>query len=417
MIARGRIGVSMENGTLLLRPQRSLFDEAEAPIGLDEYQQFTTRTDRNERRGTEGLGFVLLGLFGEVGGLLSALKKKQRDKDAFVAYHDAVIEELGDALWYFANAALRAGLPLSTIAQRAPATLGSWDYHGRAGAATFADLQRTNQAFAGPIASDAVEHRLLSLAGKVGRLLEDWSSGRIAANGDVLSADLVEIFRALLIAADDAEVSLDEAARRNVAKTLGRWPDDPEWGPLFDSDFPPEEQLPRHLTMVFTERKVGDRQYVIQQLNGVNIGSRLTDNRFEPDDYRFHDVFHLAFSAILGWSPTLRALLKVKRKSRPEIDENEDGARARIIEEGISTWIFNHGVRNADFRNVATLDYGLLKACHELARGYEVEARPLWQWERAILEGFRVFRSLKHHRGGAVTIDLGRRSIEFEPLK
>ena len=43
----------------------------------------------------------------------------------------------------------------------------------------------------------------------------------------------------------------------------------------------------------------------------------------------FHDVFHLAYAAVLGWSPTTRALLKIKRKSRPEIDENEDGARAK----------------------------------------------------------------------------------------
>lgn len=413
----GRIGVTVAEGALLLRPQRSLFDDAEAPVGLDEYQQFTTRTDRNDRPGTDGLGFVLLGLFGEVGSLLSALKKKQRDKDAFVAYHDEVIEELGDALWYFANAALRAELPLAVIAQRAPATLDSWDYHGRAGPMTFADLQQSTGAFAGPIASDAVEHRLLSLAGRVGVLLADWSSGRITANRDVLSADLVEIFRALLVAADDADVSLDEAARRNVTKTLGRWPDRPDWGPLFDDGYPPEEQFPRQMTVIFTERTVGQRQYVIQQLNGVNIGSRLTDNRLEPDDYRFHDVFHLAFAAVLGWSPALRALLKLKRKSRPEIDENEDGARAGIIEEGISTWIFNHGIRNADFRNVVTLDYGLLKAVHELTRGYEVEARPLWQWERAILEGFRIFRELRQHRSGAVSIDLDRRMIEFEPAK
>jgi MazG C-terminal domain len=257
---------------------------------------------------------------------------------------------------------------------------------------------------------------VLTLAGKVGRLLEDWSSGRIAANRDVLSADLIEIFRSLLVAADDAEVSLDDVARRNIAKTLGRWPDQPDWGPLFDADYPPEEQLPRRLRIVFRERLVGERPYVVQQLNGVNIGSRLTDNRLEQDDYRFHDVFHLAFAAVLGWSPTLRALLQLKRKSRPEIDENEDGARASIIEEGISTWIFNHGVRNADFRAVNALDYGLLNAVHELVRGYEVEARPLWQWERAILEGFRVFRELKKHRGRAVTIDLGARSIAFEPL-
>jgi NTP pyrophosphatase (non-canonical NTP hydrolase) len=235
MTIEGKIDVST-TGTALLRRQRSLFEGAEAPIGLDEYQQFTTRTDRNGRAGTEGLGFVLLGLFGEVGGLLSALKKKQRDKDAFVAYHDVVLEELGDSLWYFANAALRAELPLSVIAQRTPATLDNWDYHGRAGALTFVELQRPNQRFAGPVFTDAVEHRLLALAGKVGRLLEDWSSGRIAANRDVLSADLVEIFRALLAAADDAEVSLEEAARRNVVKTLGRWPDGPDWGQLFDAD-------------------------------------------------------------------------------------------------------------------------------------------------------------------------------------
>jgi hypothetical protein len=176
------------------------------------------------------------------------------------------------------------------------------------------------------------------------------------------------LFRALLVATDDPDVSLDEAARRNMSKTLGRWPDQPNWDRLFDDVDPVEEQLPRRMTVVFTERAVGDRKYVVQRLNGVNIGSQLTDNRLEPDDYRCHDVFHLAFAAILGWSPTLRALLKLKRKSRPQIDENEDGARASIIEEGISTWIFNHCARNADFRSVQTLDYALLKAVHELVR-------------------------------------------------
>lgn len=58
--------------------------------------------------------------------------------------------------------------------------------------------------------------------------------------------------------------------------------------------------------------------------------------------YRFHDVFHLAYAAVLGWSPVLRALLKCKRKSHPWLDENQDGARAILIEEGISTFVFNH---------------------------------------------------------------------------
>ena len=385
------------------------------PLGLNEYQRFTTRTDRNDRPAIEGLGFVLLGLFGETGSLLSELKKKQRDKDAYVAYHDSVIEELGDALWYFANGALRAGISLSALAQQVTATLADWDYQGRPGPTTFADLQKRQNEFSGPLASDLVERRLLALAGKVGLLLEDFSSGRINANRDVLSADLVEIFRTLIAAADVADVSLDEAARRNVTKTLGRWPTDLEWGPLYDEDYDPDEQLPRRIIMVFKEKEVGGRHYVIQQCNGVNIGDRLTDNRIEPDDYRFHDVFHLAYAAILGWSPTLRAMLKVKRKSRPEVDENQDGARAILIEEGISTWIFNHGVRNANFQNVVSLDYSLLKAIRELVRGYEVESRPLWQWERAILEGFRIFRELRRYRGGAVIADLVNRTLSFEP--
>lgn len=404
--------------TDLIRPQQALFEGNDLPLGLDEYQRTAARTDKNDRPGVDGLGFVLLGLFGEVGSVLSELKKKQRDKAAYVAYEDSVIEELGDALWYFANAALRAGISLSVIAARVPAKLADWDYHGRPTPSTFAELQSENRAFGSPRSSEIVERRLLALAGKVGLLLEDYSAGKVAANRDILSADLVEIFRAMLAAADDADVSLDAAARRNIIKTVGRWPAPPPvWGPLFDKDDCEDDQLPRRIEMVFKERTVGERQYVIQQCNGINIGDRLTDNRLEPDDYRFHDVFHLAYAAVLGWSPVLRALLKVKRKSRPEIDENEDGARAILIEEGISTWIFNHGVRHHDFRDVASLDYSLLKAVHELVKGYEVESRPLWQWERAIIEGFRIFRELRKHRGGTVTADLLEHTIAFQPPK
>lgn len=169
--------------------------------------------------------------------------------------------------------------------------------------------------------------------------------------------------------------------------------------------------------MVFKEKSVAGNLYVIQQCKGINIGDRLTDNRSEPDDYRFHDVFHLAYAAVLGWSPVVRALFKVKRKSCPKIDENEDGARAILIEEGISTWCFNHGIQNGHFCGLKSLDYSLLKSVHALVKGYEVESRPLWQWETAILQGFRVFRELKKHRKGKVIADLDAHSICFERLK
>ncbi|MEN2469325.1 hypothetical protein [Burkholderia sp. GS2Y] len=63
--------------------------------------------------------------------------------------------------------------------------------------------------------------------------------------------------------------------------------------------------------------------------------------------------FHLAYVAHLGWSPVIRALLKLKRKSDPKLDENEDGARAAIIEEGIATWIFNHADHHDFYENMS----------------------------------------------------------------
>lgn len=409
----------LSDTTRLLRPQRSMFADQDAMVGLDEFQQWTLKTDRNTRSGVDGLGFVMLGLFGEVGSLLSELKKKQRDQDSYIAYHDSVIEELGDVLWYFANAAQRVGLPLSTIAGRVPAKLGDWDYRGKSTRAHFVDLQKPQVELIGPIASERVERRLLSLAGKVGLLLDHYAAGALDTNGDAFAGDIVELFRALLAAADDASVSLNEAARRNIEKTFGRWPTEPNWPPLYDEMCDPDEQLPRRIEMRFKEKTTEDgRTYVLQQCQGINIGDRLTDNRIPGDDYRFHDVFHLAYASILGWSPVLRALFKVKRKSDPKIDENQDGARAILIEEGIATWIFNHGSRNHDFRAVTSLDYSLLKAVRELVKGYEVEGRPLWQWEWAILEGFRIFREIKkpEHRGGMVIADLVNHTIRFEPL-
>lgn len=409
----------MTDTTSLLRPQRSMFADHDATIGLDEFQQWTLKTDRNKRSGVDGLGFVMLGLFGEVGSLLSELKKKQRDEDSYIAYHDAVIEELGDVLWYFANATQRVGLPLSTIAGRVPAQLGDWDFRGQPTRRYFVDLQKAQAELTGPIASDQVERRLLTLAGKVGLLLDHYAAGALDANGDAFAADIVELFRVLLAAADDASVSLNEAARRNIEKTFGRWPTERNWPSLYDEALDLDEQLPRRIEMRFKEKTTKDgRTYVLQQCHGINIGDRLTDNRIPGDDYRFHDVFHLAYAAILGWSPVLRALFKVKRKSDAAVDENQDGARAILIEEGIATWIFNHGIRNQDFRAVTSLDYSLLKAIRELVKGYEVQDRPLWQWEWAIFEGFRIFREIKkpEHRGGMVIADLVSHTIEFRPV-
>lgn len=142
----------------------------------------------------------------------------------------------------------------------------------------------------------------------------------------------------------------------------------------------------------------------------------MTDNHLPEDDYRFHDVFHLAHAAVLGWSPTTRALLKIKRKSQKAVDENEDGARANLIEEGLTTWIFETAKRHRFFANTPKLGLDIMKDVKRFIRGYEAEKLPMWLWESAILQGYAVFRELQIERAGVVLTDLAVRRIWMEPM-
>jgi NTP pyrophosphatase (non-canonical NTP hydrolase) len=380
---------------------------------MNEYQRFTLKTDKNPKTGYAGLMLPLLGLFGEVGSLLSELKKKQRDTDSYIGYADSVLEEFGDVMWYFANISQRANLNLDVLAQRMFREIEDWDIVETHDFGTFGDIQSARNRV-GPVSSETFEQGAIALAGKVGRLLDDVSNGRVESNRDILSAHLVEIFRAILKAADDADIDLERAVEKNILKVTSRWPIERKYPPLFDKDLDVDEQLPRRIEMLITEKTVGSKSFVFQKCNGINIGDRLTDNKAEQDDYRFHDVFHLANAALLGWSPVTRALFKVKRKSNPKIDEAQDGARAVLIEEGVATWVFNHASRLNYFASIKTLDYSLLKAIKELVRGYEVDACPLWLWEEAILEGYKVFRFLREHRKGVVIADLTHRTISVQ---
>jgi NTP pyrophosphatase (non-canonical NTP hydrolase) len=381
---------------------------------MNDYQRFTIKTDQNAKTGYPGLMLPLLGLFGEVGSLLSELKKKQRDADSYVGYEDSVLEEFGDVLWYFANISQRANLPLDALAHRMLRQFTQDGTHGLEKVDTFQGIQSARERIS-PVSSETFERGAMTLAGKVGRLLDDVSMQRLETNNELLAAHLVEIFRSILRAADDANVSLEEAVQRNLRKVTSRWPIDRKYPCLFDTDLDVDEQLPRRIEMLILEKRSGTKTVVFQKCNGINIGDRLTDNKAQQDDYRFHDVFHLANAAILGWSPVIRALLRVKRKSNPGLDETEDGARAILIEEGVATWIFNNAARLNYFSTIHTLDYSLLKAVQELVRGYEVDLCPLWLWEESILQGYKVFRFLREHRKGLVVADLLSRTISVQP--
>lgn len=151
---------------------------------------------------------------------------------------------------------------------------------------------------------------------------------------------------------------------------------------------------------------------------GLNIGDRLTDNAMTADDYRFHDVFHYAYVAVLTWSPVIRSLFRLKRKSDPKIDEAQDGARAALIEEGVATWIFGQAVSLDFFASVKAgeLLFDMLKHVRQFVAGYEAEQIPLWLWEDAILQGYTAFRFLREHRRGRLHIDTNNRRLTIETL-
>jgi NTP pyrophosphatase (non-canonical NTP hydrolase) len=135
-----------------------------SPLTVESYATQALTTDQRSDSGS--LTFPLLGLFGETGSLLSEVKKKQRDRASYIGYAGAVVEELGDVLWYLTAVAARGGLTLNEIVAR---SVGE-------GALSFASLQP-------PIMprpsspSAAFEQTLLQLAGEVGLLIIDQEAG------------------------------------------------------------------------------------------------------------------------------------------------------------------------------------------------------------------------------------------------
>jgi NTP pyrophosphatase (non-canonical NTP hydrolase) len=370
----------------------------EWPVTVAQFEAHAAATDQ---LGDLDLDTAVLGLVGEVGSLVSALKKKRRDTDGFFGYHDTVVEELGDVLWYVSAVARRGGTSLAEVVARAA------PYAGTATSVRFEDLSPKGSLF---------EASLLVLAGEAGDLAKRFAAGAYQNNADALRGDLIKFLRPLSEAAAAAEVRLEDAATQNIAKREDRWPTERKFPAPTDESLHVDEQLPRKMRVLIYEREVNGTRYVFQKTGDVLLGDRLTDNHMPPDDYRFHDVFHLAHAAVLGWSPTTRALLKIKRKSKKAIDENEDGARANLIEEGLTTWIFETAKQHRFFANTPRLGLDLLKDIKRFVRGYEAEALPMWLWESAILQGYAVFRELQAARCGVVLTDLAQRRIWLEPM-
>ena len=259
---------------------------------------------------------------------------------------------------------------------------------------------------------------MLGLAGETGQLLSEYK--KHLRDGEAhrlfkerVSEELGDLLWYIANVASKFGLELDEVAAANLAKLKARWASERVTSPCFDVTFPDGERFPRRFEVELADVDDECRRRVHVSINNVPYGDALTDNAYDPDGYRFHDVFHLAYAAVLGWSPTTRRLLRCKRKSHPLLDEVEDGGRAVVIEEGIAALVFDYARRHHMLESVSTLDSQLLRTIKDMTSHLEVRKCTTGDWEQAILQGFAVWRAVLDNRGGRIAVDLDRRCLEY----
>ena len=259
---------------------------------------------------------------------------------------------------------------------------------------------------------------MLGLAGETGQLLSEYK--KHLRDGDAhrlfrerVSEELGDLLWYIANVASKFELNLSEVAAANLEKVQARWAGETPQPMCFDAMLPEHERLPRRFEVVLVDTGGNARRRLRVLIEGKPLGAELTDNAYSADGYRFHDVFHFAYAAILGWSPMTRALLKRKRKSCPLLDEVEDGGRALVIEEGIAAIAFDYARRHHMLEGVDILDYQLLRTIKDMSSHLEVKQCTTGEWQQAILQGFKVWRAVLASKGGRIAVDLDKRRIEF----
>jgi NTP pyrophosphatase (non-canonical NTP hydrolase) len=259
---------------------------------------------------------------------------------------------------------------------------------------------------------------MLGLAGETGQLLSEYK--KHLRDGDAhklfkerVGEELGDLLWYVANVASKFGLDLDQIAADNLRKVGARWSCSQPKPLQFDEGFPEHERLPRHFEIELSETNTGSQKRVQMRMNGEIVGASLTDNAYDADGYRFHDVFHFAYAAVLGWSPVTRSILKRKRKSQPMRDEVEDGGRAAVIEEGISALVFGYARSHQFLEGVSAVDYSLLRTIQHMTAHLEVRRCTTGDWEQAVLQGFSVWRQVVEKIGGRLVVDLDHQRIQY----
>lgn len=289
------------------------------------------------------------------------------------------------------------------------------------GTMDFDEYQRATEATdVRPEPRDDPGFPLLGLAGEVGSLVTEYK--KRLRDGESYTGfqaevreDLGDLLWYAATLARTVDLSLGDIATANLEKTASMWGEELPPPRQYDANFIPAQRLPRQFTVSFATGK-GEKDGLPRAkmyMGSEPYGDPLDDNSYEEDGYRFHDAFHLAHAAVLGWSPVTRAFLGRKRKDNLLVDRVEDGARAIAHEEGLTAFVFSEAASHGFFQETNRVDWDLLKTIRRMVVHLEVADQPPNAWRRAILQGYEVWRQVREQGGGIVEADLDARTIRF----
>ena len=263
----------------------------------------------------------------------------------------------------------------------------------------------------------------LGLAGEAGSVLTTLKKQIRDGEGfgsfnDKLKEELGDVLWYVAAIASHYNISLGEVAETNLLKTHDRFEElDLLKIARFDEKY--EEQFPDSFVINFIEEPGKDfltvKMVWEKGATGelIALGNALADNSKMPNNYRYHDVFHLGYIAFLGWSPVLRSLMELKRRSDPIALETEDRGRPQVAEEAVTLIIYNYAKGNKMLRSSDRIDTELLNTIKQLVVDLEVASVSSYQWEKTILGSYKIFHEVVENKGGRVLVSPKERQLKY----
>lgn len=263
----------------------------------------------------------------------------------------------------------------------------------------------------------------LGLAGETGSVLTTLK--KLIRDGDgfgsfhkTLTEELGDVLWYISAIASHNKISLEKIAELNLLKTHDRFVDQELIDiPRFDENYP--EKFPDAFFVDFIEEEGKNNLLTVKMIcekttgEVMPLGDPLTDNSRNPNNYRYHDVFHLGHVAFLGWSPVIRDLMGLKRKSDAMILDFEDRGRPQVAEEAVTLIVYNYAKGNKMLKESDRIDTEMLNTIKQLVVDLEVAQVSSNQWEKTIIASYKVFHQVVENKGGRVLVSPNERRLEY----